>query len=230
MRILSIVVPTYNEERTIAQLLDRVLAVDLSPTSKEIIVVNDGSSDGTAAVLERYKDRVIVLTHPKNRGKGAAVRTGFEKATGDFVVVQDADLEYNPEDFRTMLAHAMTHNSRVVYGSRILPRPEGGQSQGGFFFYLGGRVLSLLTNILYGTHITDEPTCYKMIRRDVLQKISLTAEGFEFCPEITAKIARLRIPIEEVPIQYAPRSVSEGKKIRLRDGVIAIWTLLKNRF
>jgi dolichol-phosphate mannosyltransferase len=227
---LSIVIPAYNEARTIAALLDKVLALDLTPIQKEIIVVNDGSKDGTELVLKKYTDRVTVLHHEKNRGKGAGVRTGFEKATGDYVVVQDTDLEYNPEDFRAMLAFAESQNAPVVFGSRWLPHPEGGQSRGGFRYYLGGQVLTLLTNLLYGTRISDEPTCYKMMHRDVLQKITLTSEGFEFCPEITAKIARLGIPIAEVPIRYAPRSLEEGKKIRAHDGLVAIWTLIKNRF
>jgi glycosyltransferase involved in cell wall biosynthesis len=227
---LSIVIPAYNEERTVATLLDKVLAIDLSPVEKEIIVVNDGSRDGTGAVLKKYADRVVVMTHEKNRGKGASVRTGFSKATGDYVVVQDADLEYNPVDFRAMLAFAQKNNAPVVFGSRWLPHPEGGQRRGSFRYYLGGQVLTLLTNFLYGTRITDEPTCYKMMHRDVLSRITLSAEGFEFCPEITAKIARLGIPIVEVPIRYAPRSLEEGKKIRPRDGLIAIWTLIKNRF
>lgn len=227
---LSIVIPAYNEERTIAALLEKVLALNLSPIEKEILVINDGSKDTTGHILAQYADRVTILSHPKNRGKGAAVRTGFEKASGDYVVVQDGDLEYNPEDFRTMLDFANKNHAHVVFGSRWLPHPEGGQRKGGLRYYLGGQVLTWLTNLLYGTRITDEPTCYKMMHRDVLKRVTLTSEGFEFCPEITSKIARLGIPIHEVPIRYAPRSREEGKKIRARDGVIAIWTLLKNRF
>lgn len=226
---LSIVIPVYNEERTIAALLDQVLALDLLPTEKEIIVVNDGSKDKTGEILLQYAHRVTVITHPKNRGKGAAVRTGFGKAAGEYVVVQDADLEYNPEDFRAMLSFAKDNSAPVVFGSRRLPHESGEQARGGFRFYWGGVLLTTLTNLLYGTHITDEPTCYKMMHRDVLRRITLKSEGFEFCPEITAKIARLGIPIQEVPIRYAPRSLLEGKKIRARDGFIAIWTLLKNR-
>ncbi len=225
---LSIVIPAYNEERTIASLLDKVLALDLSPIEKEIIVVNDGSKDATGDILAQYAGRVLTLNHSKNRGKGGAVRTGFDKASGDYVVVQDGDLEYNPEDFRAMLDFANKNRAQVVFGSRWLPHPEGGQRKGGLRYYLGGQLLTWLTNILYGVRITDEPTCYKMMHRDVLKRITLTSEGFEFCPEITAKIARLGIPIHEVPIRYAPRSLGEGKKIRARDGLIAIWTLLKN--
>jgi dolichol-phosphate mannosyltransferase len=227
---ISVVIPAYNEERTILALIEKVFAVDLGPVQKEIIVVNDGSKDGTGEALRAYDGRVTVLTHPQNRGKGAAVRTGFQRATGEYVVVQDADLEYTPTDFKTMLEYARAHDALVVFGSRRLPHPEGAQERGHWKFYLGGVVLTALTNVLYGTRITDEPTCYKMIHRDVLKRVSLTAEGFEFCPEITAKIARLGIPIHEVPIRYSPRSVADGKKIRFRDGLIAIWTLLKHRF
>ncbi len=226
---LSVVIPAYNEERTIDALLDRVLALDLTPDTKEIIVVVDGSSDGTFCVLERYASRVTILRHEKNRGKGAAVRTGFAKATGDFVVVQDADLEYDPEDFRDMLQYAREKNASVVYGSRQLPYKKRAHRRGAWYYYLGGLSLTLFTNLLYGTRLTDEPTCYKMVHRDVLKKLTLTSEGFEFCPEITAKIARLKIPIHEVPIFYAPRSVEEGKKIKLSDWFVAVWTLVKNR-
>jgi len=226
---LSIVIPAYNEEPTIEALIQRVLETDLSPVEKEVIVVDDGSKDGTSRILAQCADRVMVLTHPKNRGKGAAVRTGFAAASGDFVVVQDADLEYDPEDFRDMLAEAEQTGAKVVYGSRYLPRRGGGQKQGSWLFFLGGLSVTMLTNLLYGTHITDEPTCYKMIHRDVLKRLNLTAEGFEFCPEITAKVTRLGVPIREVPIHYAPRTAKEGKKIRLRDWFIAVWTLLKNR-
>ena len=227
---LSIVIPSYNEERTLATLLDRVLALDLAPALTEVIVVDDGSEDTTPEILKRYADQITVLTHPANRGKGAAVRSGFGKATGDYVVVQDADLEYNPEDFQLMLDAACRLDARAVYGSRVLGMEQFGNKHGRLHFFWGGLCLTWITNVLYGTRITDEPTCYKMIRRDVLNRITLTSEGFEFCPEITAKIARRGIVIHEVPIRYAPRSTSDGKKIRFRDGIIAIWTLLKYRF
>jgi glycosyltransferase involved in cell wall biosynthesis len=227
--MLSVVIPAYNEERTIGALIDRVLALDLSPDSKEVIVVNDGSKDGTDDVLKKYASKVTVLTHPKNRGKGAAVRTGFEKASGDYVVVQDADLEYDPQDLRRMLHAAAVQKAPVMYGSRRLPMNGKKNKSARWYYFFGGTVLTLITNLLYGTHITDEPTCYKMVHKDVLKRIALVADGFEFCPEITAKIARLGIPIHEIPITYAPRNVTEGKKIRAKDGLIAIWTLVKNR-
>lgn len=224
---LSIVIPAYNEAKTLAQLLDRVLAVDFK-TLVEIIVVDDGSTDSTAEILQAYKERVIGLTHPKNRGKGAAVRTGFASATGEYVVVQDGDLEYDPSDIARMFTLAVQKNLPVVYGSRRMSLSEG-QNRGSWYYYIGGLGVTLFTNLLYRTHLTDEPTCYKMIRSDVLKNITLTSEGFEFCPEVTAKIARQGIPICEMPIHYEPRTEMQGKKIRAKDGFIALWVLLKNR-
>jgi dolichol-phosphate mannosyltransferase len=227
---LSIVIPAYNEAKTINTLLERVLEVDLSPVEKEIIVVDDGSTDGTLAMAQKYAPRVQILSHEKNKGKGAAVRTGFDHATGDYVVVQDADLEYDPNDLRVMLDVAQQKNAGAVYGSRRLPLPGEAQHRGKWYYYFGGVVLTILTNILYNTHITDEPTCYKMVRGDVLKQITLVSNGFEFCPELTAKLARRDVTIVEVPIHYNPRSTIEGKKIRAKDGLIAIWTLIKYRF
>lgn len=227
---LSIVIPAYNEEKTISELLARVSALDLFPNEKEIIVVNDGSRDRTLEIASIYAtnhSNITVLSHETNLGKGAAVRTGFAHATGEYVVVQDADLEYEPNDFRAMLALAQEKNAGAVYGSRRLPLPGQATERGKWYYYLGGVVLTYLANIIYDTRITDEPTCYKMVRGDVLKDITLTADGFEFCPEITAKIAKRGVYIYEVPIHYHPRTAAEGKKIRAQDGVIAIWTLLR---
>lgn len=226
---LSIIIPAYNEERTLAALLEKVLALDLSPVHKEIIVVDDGSTDRTAQVARSFAGKVTLLSHEKNKGKGAAVRTGFAHARGEYVVVQDADLEYEPEDLRKMLAVAIEQNAPVIYGSRNLPYDGIPPKRGGLSFYLGGVFLTWLTNFLYGTNITDEPTCYKMVRGDVLKRLSLTANGFEFCPEITAQLALLPVPIIEVPIRYNPRTSGEGKKIRPKDGIIAVRVLVENR-
>jgi glycosyltransferase involved in cell wall biosynthesis len=226
---LSIVIPAYNEENTLAQLLERVFAVGFAPDT-EIIVVNDGSTDRTGEILRAYENRVLVITHPKNRGKGAAVRTGFAHATGEYVVVQDGDLEYDPNDIARMFAVALEKKLPVVYGSRRLPIPGEKIHRGSWYYYLGGLGVTWAANLLYGLRLTDEPTCYKMVRRDVLNRITLTSEGFEFCPEVTAKIARLAVPIYEMPIHYDPRTSAQGKKIRAKDGFIALWTLLKNRF
>lgn len=224
---LSIVIPTYNEAKTIETVLMRVEEADLG-VEKEIIVVDDGSFDESKLVLRRHigKPNYEIIFHHRNQGKGAALRTGFEKATGDYVVVQDADLEYDPEDFKRMIAKIKETGAKAVYGSRTLVR----NPKGGFFYDIGGHFLSFLTNLLYGTKITDEPTCYKMFEAELLRGIPLNCTGFEFCPEITAKVARMGVSIYEVPISYTPRSVKDGKKIKFRDGVIAIWTLIKYRF
>lgn len=253
---LSVIVPVLNEARTLAIILDRVLAV---PVVDEVIVVDDGSTDETFAIASAYAGRsaaarggapgvipaegeypgagveaatraytdtprVIATRHEKNRGKGAAIRTGLAHVTGDYVVIQDGDMEYDPMDFVKMVRE-VDRGAAVVYGSRIL----GKNAFSYLRFYYGGRVLSVLTNLIYGLGITDEPTCYKMIRTDLLKRMELQCERFEFCPEVTAKAARLGARIVEVPISYAPRSISEGKKIRWTDGLEAVETLWKYR-
>ena len=221
---LSIVVPVYNEKNTIETILSRLESVDLG-VEKEIIIIDDGSKDGTRDILKKHESRYKIIYHEINQGKGAAVRNGLKNMSGDYVVIQDADLEYNPSDFKRMLEYAKINNAEVVYGSRRLGK--GKSPTAGWQYYLGGVFLTFLTNLLYGTEITDEATCYKMISRNVLNKFNLCSVGFEFCPEITAKIARRKIPIHEIPIDYTPRSKKEGKKIKLIDGFIAVWTLLK---
>lgn len=228
---LSIIIPGYNEEKTITALLDKVFAVDFgSAIEREIIVVNDGSSDKTFELLKKYPKPIRILSHEKNLGKGCAVRTGIREATGDYIVVQDADLEYSPQDLKLLLDTAIVHNAKAVFGSRRLSVADTVNVHGSWYFYAGGVYLTLLANILYGTRITDEPTCYKLVDAKLLKSLNLKARGFEFCPEVVAKIGRLRIPIFEVPIHYNPRSAAEGKKIRAKDGIIATWTLLKYRF
>ncbi len=227
---ISIVIPAFNEEKTIESILDRLESVDFGDIQKEIIIVDDGSKDGTALILKKYQDKYKVIRHQINSGKGAAVRAGFKEASGDFIVVQDADLEYDPKDIKRMVDYAREKKADVVYGSRRLGDLKTKNLKAGWFYHLGGRFLTIFTNLLYGIKITDEPTCYKMISRDVLKKINLRSTGFEFCPEITAKIARQRIPIYEIPISYIPRSKKEGKKIKFKDGLIAIWTLIRYRF
>jgi glycosyltransferase involved in cell wall biosynthesis len=224
---LSVIVPVLNEERTLRQILDRLLAV---PVVHEAIVVDDGSTDRTAAIVEEYVARangpqVVLLKHEKNRGKGAAIRSGLVAVTGEVVTIQDGDLEYDPADFVPMLEH-FEKGARVVYGSRLLGRNTFSYKR----FYYGGRLLSVLSNLLYGLRITDEPTCYKMFETGLMRRMDLECDGFEFCPEATAKAARLGAEIIEIPISYSPRSLAEGKKIRWWDGVIAIWTLLRYRF
>jgi len=224
---LSVIIPVYNEEKTIEEVIEKVRNV---PVEKEIIVVDDGSTDRTVNILKKiesknYKD-VKIIFKKKNEGKGSAIREGLKKVKGDVVVIQDADLEYEPMDWLKMLKVMEEKKAYVVYGSRVLSKSK----KSSFAFYLGGRILSAITNFLYQAGITDEPTCYKMFRREVIENINLRCKGFEFCPEITAKVRKKGYKIYEVPIQYLPRSVKEGKKIRWKDGLIAIWTLIKYRF
>jgi len=224
---LTIIVPVYNERNTIKEILRRVRAVDLGEIAKEIIVVDDASTDGSADILKMEEDSTIkVLHHPKNMGKGAAVRTGLEHMTGDFMVIQDADLEYDPEDYRALLAPMLKKKAEVVYGSRF----TGEHRDMLFWHMLGNKLLSLATNILYNTTISDMETCYKMFWRGALEGITIKSNGFNFEPEITAKILKKRIRVYEVPISYAGREYKEGKKITWKDGFLAFWTLIKYRF
>ncbi len=222
---LSVLMPVYNEAATITEIIRRVTAV---PLPKELIIVDAGSTDGTRELLRRLPpDVATVLFQERNLGKGAAIRTALEHASGDIVIIQDADLEYDPNDYPALVQPILDGTAHVVYGSRVL-RP--GHTFAHLRFYLGGRALSLLANLLYGIRITDEPTCYKLFRRELLKSLDLQCRGFEFCPEVTAKVARRGIPIYEIPIHYAPRTVSEGKKIAWQDFVVAVWILVKYRF
>jgi dolichol-phosphate mannosyltransferase len=225
---LTVIIPVYNEKNTIAEIVKRVQAV---PLEKEVIVVDDGSTDSTGNILREVstgqgKGDIKVILKRKNEGKGSAIREGLKYVSGDFVVIQDGDLEYDPMDWIEMLKVMDEKRAAVVYGSRVLGRGE----KSSFAFYFGGRLLSFLVNILYGAKITDEPTCYKMFRSGVIKSLRLKCTRFEFCPEVTAKVLRSGHKIREVPISYKPRKISEGKKIRWKDGVEAIWTLLKYRF
>jgi dolichol-phosphate mannosyltransferase len=224
---LSVIVPVFNERATVAAILDRVERV---PIEKEIVIVDDGSTDGTREVLRLFEDRpgCTILYHDKNYGKGHAVRTALEAVTGDVVVIQDADLEYDPNDFMAMIRLFREGRARAVFGSRRLKKDN--RQYAGPIYYAGGVFLSWLTGLLYGVKITDEPTCYKMVDTRLLRSLGLTSERFEFCPEVTAKLARRGVPIVEVPISYHPRHKNEGKKIGWRDAVQAVWTLLKYRF
>lgn len=223
---LSILIPAYNEERTIAELLDLVLATDVG-AEKEIIAVDDASTDRTFEILGRYRDRIRVVRHERNRGKGAALRTALEHATGDFVVPQDADLEYEPADLKRLMETACERGVRVVYGSRRLHKAN--KQYSALTFYLGGMLVTWVANILYGLRLTDEATCYKLVDRRLIETMDLECERFEFCAEVTAKAARLKEPIVEIPIVYRPRHMNEGKKIRARDGMETILTLWKYR-
>ena len=226
---ISVIVPAHNEERTIAEIIRRVKAVNLT---KEIIVINDASTDKTGHILDRISREqgsgspIKVIRHLQNQGKGAAIRTGLKEASGDIVIIQDADLEYDPQDYAGLIQPIIDGKTSVVYGSRCLRKNR--ISSPGFF--LGGKLLSFLTNLLYRAGITDEPTCYKVFQREVLQNLDLKCRRFEFCPEVTAKVRKRGYKIYEVPIRYYPRKIKEGKKIRFSDGLYAVWTLIKYRF
>lgn len=236
---LSIIVPVFNEEKTVAKLLKKVASVSLPKRMKrEILVVDDGSKDNSKAKIQKarlqFKIRNLKLfAHRVNRGKGAAIRTGIKKATGDIILIQDADLEYNPNDYSRLLAPILDGKAKVVYGTRLKNYPLrlfGRKKTPLVLHYLGNQFLTLITNILYGNSVTDMETCYKVFKKDVLKGVELKANRFDFEPEITAKILKRGYKIYEVPIKVKPRGYNEGKKITWKDGFIAIWTLLKYRF
>lgn len=220
---VSIIVPVYNEAAHLDELLR---AIQASTVKKEIIIVDDGSVDGTREKLRSLPaaEDVAIIFHEKNCGKGAAVRTALTYARGEYVLIQDSDLEYDPHDYLALLRPLEEGRANVVYGVRP-DRPERGLR-----FFLGAKLLTRLTNLLYGARIHDEATCYKAFRRSLLEQIRLDCRRFEFCPEVTAKLCRLGEQIAEVPISYRPRSAGEGKKIRHSDGWLAIWTLIRYRF
>ncbi|MBU3906869.1 MAG: glycosyltransferase family 2 protein [Nanoarchaeota archaeon] len=227
---LSVIIPVYNEEKTLGKIVERVEKVEMPLVEKELIIVNDGSQDRTAQIIKELKlnyKNIQSFSHEKNRGKGAAIKTALAHITGDIIVIQDGDLEYNPEDFQRLIKPILQGKTKVVYGSRMLGHLTGFTIAS---HYYGNKFLTLLTKILYGQKITDMETCYKMFTREVIQNIKLESERFDFEPEITAKIIKKGYTIIELPIDYACRSFKEGKKIRGRDGVIAIWKLFKYYF
>jgi glycosyltransferase involved in cell wall biosynthesis len=227
---LSVIIPVYNERESIREVIGKVFA---APFEKEIIVVDDGSGDGTREILKEFGDRVILIFHKWNKGKGASIRSALREVTGDVVIIQDADLEYDPGEFAGLLKPILSGETDVVYGSRNLARDKKGKHKNpvsSLSFYWGGIFLSKLTNFLYGVRITDESTGYKVFRTEVIKNLDLRCNGFEFCPEVTAKLCRKGYRIKEVPISYNPRGFEQGKKIGWMDGWTAVLTLLKYRF
>jgi len=227
--VLSIIIPVYNEKNTIPEILKRIEQVSLNEFSfkKEIIVIDDGSTDSTKDILKGLEDKYKIIYHPKNKGKGAAIRTGLQYASGDYVIIQDADLEYDPQDYKQIIECALKNNAQVVYGSRRL-NPKNKPRY--VSYYLGGIFLNWATGMISGTKISDESTCYKLFKTELIKSIPLKCDRFEFCPEITAKIIKRKIKIFEVPISYHPRSREEGKKIKWRDGLKTLWALIKYKF
>jgi glycosyltransferase involved in cell wall biosynthesis len=225
---LSIVIPVYNEKATIRAIIEKVLSVRLEGIEKELIVVNDCSRDGTREALEELSlPDVRIVHHERNRGKGAALRTGFARATGDIVLVQDADMEYNPDEYPVLLKPILDGHADVVYGSRFLSGPHRVHL---FWHMAGNRFLTLLSNIMSNLNLTDMETCYKVFRREVLQSMTLRSDRFGFEPEVTQKVARGGWRVYEVPISYHGRDYAEGKKIGWKDGVSAVYTIIKYRF
>lgn len=233
---LSIIIPAYNEENTIKELLNRVENLDLGKVEKEVIIVDDGSKDHTLSLIKDFgkgKKNVLVLDHKKNRGKGAAVVTGLKAASGDILIIQDADLEYNPQDIPKLIEPIIKKKFRVVYGTRLRTKPVffGKEKTPLLVHFFGNKFLSLITSFLYGAQISDMETCYKAFDKDVLKGVRLKSRSFDFEPEVTAKILKKGIKIHEVDIKTKPRGYADGKKLHtIRDGNIALWTLIKYRF
>lgn len=236
---LSIIIPVYNEEKTVTKLLKKVLEVKLPKGMKrEIVVVDDGSKDSSKLKVKNAKlqyniKELKLIEHKTNKGKGAAIRTGIKNSTGDLLIIQDADLEYDPKDYISLLEPVLSGKAEVVYGSRLKKYPlriVGSKRTPLVLHYLGNKFLTLVTNLLYCSNLTDMETCYKLFKKSALKGIEIKSNRFEFEPEITAKLLKKGVKIYEVPISVKPRGYDEGKKITWKDGFFAVWTLVKYRF
>lgn len=227
---LSIIIPVYNEKDTFSQIYEKVLTVDIGSIEKEIIIIDDCSTDGTTAMLHQLEEtqpqHTKFIFKPINEGKGFALRDGFKQTTGDYVIVQDADLEYYPEDYIVLVSALESSAEEVIYGSRFMGAYEDMIG----LHYMGNKLVTAVTNLLFGVTLTDMETCYKLLPGDFVRKVDVSASRFDFEPEITAKILRAGIKIKEVPIRYTGRLHSEGKKLTWRDGLAAVATLFKYRF
>ena len=226
MKKISILIPVYNEKDSLLKILEKIEEIDFFGLEKEFILIDDCSTDGTKRL---YKDLPYkILYHTKNKGKGAALRTGLKEATGDIIIIQDADLEYNPSDYKELVHLILTNQADVVYGSRLADSNNSGNFL--FLSFLANIVLTYLTRLLYQVYITDMETCYKAFRANIIKNITIESNKFDFEPEITAKILKQDIRFLDVPITYNARTSTEGKKITWKDGIQAIWTLIKYRF
>jgi glycosyltransferase involved in cell wall biosynthesis len=223
---LSVVMPVYNEKKTVEEVMRRILGLAME---KELVIVDDASTDGTREILARYENTpyVRIFYHEKNQGKGAALQTGFRGATGDFVVIQDADLEYDPKEYPNLLEPILDGRADVVYGSRFLGGPHRVLY---YWHYVGNCFLTMLSNMLSNINLTDMETCYKAFRREVLEKVKIRSRRFGCEPEFTMKVAKHKFRIYEVPISYSGRSYEEGKKITWKDGLAAVFTMIYYRF
>lgn len=227
---ISVIIPVFNEISTLKQILEKVENAELCSLEKEIILVDDGSKDGTRELLKIFEEnhQYKIIYHAKNMGKGAAVRTALSCATGDIIVIQDADLEYNPDDYNELIKLIINDKADVAYGSRFLAAQS--KEKFGFLQYLGNKSLTFFTNLLFGVGLTDMETCYKAFSADIIKNISIKSDKFDFEPEITAKILKLKYHLREVPISYNGRNYTEGKKICWKDGLGAIKALIRYRF
>lgn len=228
--LASIIIPVYNEKKTVRALLSRVESADTPNFEKQCIVVDDASTDGTSEILDEYAKGggIALIRLPANSGKASAIKSGLKSAKGDIILIQDADLEYSPEDYGRLLAPFSDSSVKVVYGSRFMERawPEKMKAP----YWIANRFFTLLVNLLYGARITDEGTAYKAFRREVIMSLEIRSSGFEFCPEVTAKILKKGIDIIEVPISYEARDKRGGKKPGYQDGLKVLWTIIKYRF
>ena len=220
---LSIIIPCFNEELTIKNIVSKIKNINIDNFEKEIIIVNDGSTDNSYNIIKNINN-IILINNTKNIGKGASIIKAIKIATGKFVIIQDADLEYDPNDIEKLLLKAKKENSDVVYGSRILNKNN---KYSTLSFYYGGRLISFITNLVFNSSVTDQPTCYKLINTELIKSLNLKRSGFEFCSEVTSKLLKKKIKIFEVPINYYPRTSKDGKKIKWTDGLIAIYVILR---
>jgi len=233
MNTLSIIIPVYNEERTIAKLLDKVIKAPLS-LKKEIIIINDGSKDNSEKIIKDYIKKIkrskkisFKFKTKKNGGKGSAVKEGIKISKGNIIIIQDADLEYDPNEYQQLIQPILDKKTKVLYGSRRL---KNNKKHSHFSFYLGGILVTTITNLLFWSRLTDEPTCYKVFESKLIKSMKIISNGFEWEPEVTAKILKKGLKIQEIPISYFPRDKKQGKKINWKDGLKAIYTLFYWRF